>query len=78
MRASKAGELLYYGGEDAYLTNEPTDIMDILEAYIRGRVYYCDALNDIEVMVVTDFKVFIGYDEDEMYEAQEFFDDMGC
>ena len=80
MKPEKAGTLLYYGGDNAYMTDDTSEIYDMLEsyAYPRVRVYYCDPLNDIQVMVVTDYAIYIGYDEDEMYEANEWFAEMGC
>ena len=78
MQAEKSGTLLYYGGESAYQSYDTDEIFDVLESYIRGRVYYCDSLDNIETMVVTDYHVYIGYTDNEMYEAQGFYDEMGC
>ena len=52
MKPEKAGTLLYYGGDNAYMTDDTSEIYDMLEsyAYPRVRVYYCDPLNDIQVM----------------------------
>ena len=78
MKGDKASELLYYGGESAYMTDDTGEIFDMLENYVRGRVHYCDAFDDVEVMVVTDYGVYVGFDENNMIDAQEFYDEMGC